>query len=110
MLTAELYKAGIAFEDRAVYRAVPVPAAPGRFSDCDYVVFGSAGGVRAFFQEGRDFREEKNDARLVAIGRYTAGELIKHTKCDIITAQEFSAEGIAKAIINDRKQAARGLL
>lgn len=110
MLTAELYKAGIAFEDRAVYRAVPVPTTPGRFSDCDYVVFGSAGGVRAFFQEDRGFREEKNEARLVAIGRYTAGELIKHTKCDIITAQEFSAEGIAKTIINDRKQAARGLL
>lgn len=110
LLTEELKKAGIAFEDRAVYRAVPIPAAPGRFSDCDYVVFGSAGGVRAFFQEDRGFREEKNEARLVAIGRYTAGELIKHTKCDIITAQEFSAEGIAKTIINDRRQAARGLL
>lgn len=110
LLTEELKKAGIAFEDRAVYRAVPVPAVPGRFSDCDYVVFGSAGGVRAFFQEDRGFREEKNEARLVAIGRYTAGELIKHTKCDIITAQEFSAEGIAKTIINDRRQVARGLL
>lgn len=110
MLTEELKKAGIAFEDRAVYRVVSVPAAYDRFSDCDYVVFGSAGGVRAFFKEGRDFREEKNDARLVAIGRYTAGELVKHTRCDIITAREFSAEGIAKAIINDRKQAARGLL
>lgn len=110
MLTEELYKAGIAFEDRAVYRVVSVPDAYDRFSDCDYVVFGSAGGVRAFFKEGRDFREGKNDVRLVAIGRYTAGELVKHTRCDIITAHEFCAEGIAKAIINDRRQAARGLL
>ena len=106
-LTRILSEAGIPFEDRKIYRLVPrVPAdsfsadafsseADGRTPD--YLVFGSAGTVRAFLK----FREIPGGTCPVCIGRFTAGELEKHRSGLFLTAEEYTGEGIAACIGRD---------
>jgi uroporphyrinogen III methyltransferase/synthase len=98
-LTEELDKAGVDYEDLAIYGTEAISADKQAFTGCDYIVFGSAGGVDAFFQNKYDM---KKTAKLVSIGRYTAEEILKYTGKPVITAKEFTAEGIAKAIISQK--------
>lgn len=64
----------------------------------DYIVFGSAAGVRAYF-EGRAQAETANEkSRYVCIGKRCGEELKKHTERSFITAREYGAEAIAEAI------------
>ena len=53
----------------------------------------------AFFQHVYELPAK---VRLVAIGSYTAEKLLKYTGKPVITAKEFTAEGIAKAIISQK--------
>ena len=86
----------------------------------DYIVFGSAGGVRAW-KEQIIFMKEKGMAPLpakkaVCIGKYTAdalNRLMDEAENDgikeyfpekSVTAETFSAEGIIKAMIMDRQR------
>lgn len=86
----------------------------------DYMVFGSAGGVRAW-KEQIIFMKEKGMAPLpakkaVCIGEYTADALRKlmdeaenygikeYFPEGMVTAETFSAEGIIKAMIRDRQR------
>ena len=86
----------------------------------DYIVFGSAGGVRAW-KEQIIFMKEKGMAPLpakkaVCIGKYTAdalNRLMDEAENDgikeyfpekSVTAETFSAEGIIKAMIRDRQR------
>ncbi len=86
----------------------------------DYIVFGSAGGVRAW-KEQIIFMKEKGIAPLpakkaVCIGEYTADALRKlmdeaendgikeYFPEKSVTAETFSAEGIIKAMIRDRQR------
>ena len=86
----------------------------------DYIVFGSAGGVRAW-KEQIIFMKEKGMALLpakkaVCIGKYTAdalNRLMDEAENDgikeyfpegMVTAETFSAEGIIKAMIRDRQR------
>lgn len=86
----------------------------------DYIVFGSAGGVRAW-KEQAVFMKEKGAAQVpakkaVCIGEYTAyalRKLMDEPENDVIkeyfpkesvTAETFSAEGIIKAMIRDRQR------
>ena len=98
-LTKEFDKAGIVYKDTAIYSTEPVAAECNSFADSDYIVFGSAGGVDAFFQHVYELPAK---VRLVAIGSYTAEKLLKYTGKPVITAKEFTAEGIAKAIISQK--------
>ena len=86
----------------------------------DYIVFGSAGGVRAW-KEQIIFMKEKGMApvpakKAVCIGKYTAdalNRLMDEAENDgikeyfpekSVTAETFSAEGIIKAMIMDRQR------
>ena len=95
-LPKALAEAGIPFEDRKIYRTVPVPPAPAAETG-RYLVFGSAGCVRAWFS----FAGIPDGSVPVCIGAYTAAELEKHWKGRFLTAAEYSGEGIAAAIAAD---------
>ncbi len=67
----------------------------------DYMVFGSAMGVRAYF-EGMEQSGVRNDvSRYVCIGEQCGEELRKHTRREYLTAKESSAEAVAACICED---------
>lgn len=130
-LTAALEAAGIPLEDRKIYRTVPVPPeeagknggpgedgippaagnAPAGLSaeEPRYLVFGSAGCVRAWFA----FSGIPEGTVPVCIGAYTAAELERQKnilppggKWDgaFLTAAEYSGEGIAAVIAEDLRR------
>lgn len=67
----------------------------------DYIVFGSAAGVRAYF-EGMKRAETANEkSRYVCIGKRCGEELKKHTGRSFITARESGAEAVAEAVFHD---------
>ncbi len=65
----------------------------------DYIVFGSAGGVRAYFEGLKQAGAANEKSRYVCIGERCAEELKMHTQRSFITAQEASVEAIAAVII-----------
>ena len=124
-LTAALEAAGIPLEDRKIYRTVPVPpegagktgaSEKKRIShetgsaqegiaetEVRYLVFGSAGCVRAWFA----FSGIPEGTVPVCIGAYTAAELERQKGSlppgsgwdgTFLTASEYSGEGIAAVI------------
>ncbi len=105
-LSEELTAAGMTFEDRKVYDTENAVFEYGettsdvtlKLSESDYLVFASAGGVKAFFASS-DIPE---GCTPVCIGKLTADELKKHTNCSYLTADTFTAEGICSAILRDR--------
>lgn len=92
LLTDALLKAGISFDDVKIYETVST-APPEEVPGSGYIVFGSAGGVRAFFSMGY-----ASDAMPVCIGRQTAKELRMHTDGAFLIAKKFEAEGIVQTI------------
>ncbi len=92
----------------------------------DYVVFGSALGVRAYFEGLERDQTAENDAagssageplscrdactgrgvrqKYVCIGEKCGEELRKHTTALCLTAEEASVEGIVARIRRDRAQ------
>ena len=67
----------------------------------DYMVFGSAMGVRAYF-EGMEQSGVRNDvSRYVCIGEQCGEELRKHTRREYLTAKESSVEAVAACICED---------
>lgn len=92
LLTDELSRAGIQYDDVKIYGTAPLREKE-EVPKSDYLVFGSAGGVRAFFSMGYGLH-----GTAVCIGRQTAGELRKHTDVPFLTAGEYSVEGIAEVI------------
>ena len=66
--------------------------------EADYLVFGSASGVRAFCEK----QPVPEGVTAVCIGDYTANELKKYPACRMITAKTFTADGIIAAIEEDR--------
>lgn len=64
----------------------------------DYMVFGSAMGVRAYF-EGMEQAGLRNDvSRYVCIGEQCGEELRKHTRREYLTAKESSIEAVTACI------------
>ncbi len=61
--------------------------------DTDYIVFGSAMGVRAFFENGNSLGR----AKPVCIGPSTTKELVQHTR-DYLVAQNYKIKGIIEVI------------
>lgn len=87
-----LEKAGIACRTLALYRTETLP--PEQLT-ADYLVFGSAGGVKAYFSAGG-----KPPARgAVCIGPITAAEASRHTR--VLTAEDTLASSLVQAVLND---------
>lgn len=99
-LTKELEKAGVSFEDVHIYKTEPVcnDVYGGSY---DYIVFGSAGGVKAW----DECRCKKGNyyGKAVCIGEYTAAAYRELIGDEPIIAKEASADGIIKAIVEDIK-------
>ena len=95
VLTNRLENEKILYRDCKIYRTqYCAPGAGDPAERYDYIVFGSAGGVRAFL--------EKNalppNAQPVCIGPVTAAELARLTGKEADTAEEYSVEGIRQII------------
>ena len=115
-LTAALEAAEIPLEDRKIYRTVPVPPEGAGSAQKDtsetemrYLVFGSAGCVRAWFA----FSGIPEGTVPVCIGAYTAAELERQRNAlppdckwdgTFLTAAEYSGEGIAAVIGEDLRR------
>lgn len=86
-----LYELGIREEKRAAVIA----------KEPDYIVFGSAMGVRAYFEgmEQAGFTNAKS--RYVCIGELCAEELKKHTKREFLIAEEAGVEAVAECLYRD---------
>ena len=115
-LPEALMRAGSRYEDRKIYRteAVETEGGTGRVDiggqpGCkkpDYLVFGSAGCVRAWSQ----YRGIPEGTVPVCIGAYTEAELKRHFGRRSLTAESYTAEGIAEVIradLDDRHRAAQ---
>ncbi len=86
-----LYELGIREEKRAAV----IPQRP------DYIVFGSAMGVRAYF-EGMEAAGLTNiKSRYVCIGELCGEELKKHTDGQFLTARESSVNAVVKCLYED---------
>ena len=95
VLTNRLENEKILHRDCKIYRTqYCAPGAGDPAERYDYIVFGSAGGVRTFL--------EKNalppNAQPVCIGPVTAAELARLTGKEADTAEEYSVEGIRQII------------
>ncbi|MGM9522725.1 MAG: uroporphyrinogen-III C-methyltransferase [Oscillospiraceae bacterium] len=99
-LLSALVSAGLSAEDIPLYTVNPVRSGfEERLSEvksADYLVFGSSGGVGAFFEE---FGDIPDGPLCVCIGDVTASSLKKMTTRSFITASRFTSEGIAEAIL-----------
>ena len=96
-LAERLRRAGLRVRDLRIYDVRPCREGraerAAETAEADYLVFSSAGGVRAFLEE---FGQLPPQAVCVAIGAVTAAALEGRA---VLTAPETSAEGILKAIL-----------
>lgn len=67
----------------------------------DYIVFGSAMGVRAYFEGMKHAGAVNVKSRYVCIGGLCGEELKKHTERHFLTAQESSVEAIVECLCRD---------
>lgn len=67
----------------------------------DYVVFGSAMGVRAYFEGMAQAGTANEKSRYVCIGERCGEELRKHTDRNFLTAREAKAEAIVECVCQD---------
>lgn len=107
-LNEKLNEAGIWYDDVILYQVVRTSAAEGELPEslgkADYVTFGSGTCVDAFFEEaGEKGLKLLESVRVVCIGSITAGRLLKHGRKADVTAETFTADGLAKAICSDWK-------
>ncbi len=90
-----LEKAGIACRTLTLYTTETLPPQP---LDVDYLVFGSAGGVHAYFGAGG--RPPLKAA--VCIGAVTAAEASRYART--LTAQDTLAPSLVQAVLADRTE------
>lgn len=90
-----LEEAGIACRTLALYRTAALPP---EAVTTDYLVFGSAGGVKAYFSAAG-----KPPAKAaVCIGPVTAAEASRHAR--VLTAEDTLASSLVQAVLNDLTQ------
>lgn len=70
----------------------------------DYLVFGSAAGVGAYFAGMEQAGAVNEKSRYVCIGNRCSEELKKHTERSFITARESSVEAIVEAILKTERR------
>lgn len=67
----------------------------------DYIIFGSAMGVRAYFEGMEKVGVMNTKSRYVCIGERCGEELKKHTDRSFLTAREASVEAIVECLCED---------
>lgn len=104
-LSETLTAGRILFREISVYDVQMEPVPEEEFAHADYLTFESGSGVRGFFGEMEKEKRERllDRIRPVCIGEVTAAALRTYTDRPILTAEEFTAEGIVEAILKDRK-------
>lgn len=95
-----LADAGHTVTDLRVYDVVP-EAAEGEVPKVDYLVFASAGGVKAYWET---FGEPEKTTKCVCIGEITAAALQKRSDRPFLMATEISAQGILDTILTNAQQ------
>lgn len=104
MLPGIFDKKGIPFLDHPLYelgvdeekRAAVLTKKPG------YIIFGSAMGVRAYFEGMEQAGITNDESRYVCIGEMCAAELEKYTTSDYLTAQEPGVEALVACLDRSR--------
>lgn len=102
-LSCEFTQKGISFLEYPIYdltvcdkkRAAAVVKEP------DYIVFGSAMGVRAYFEGLLQAGAANEKSRFVCIGPLCGQELQKYTKKPFLTARESGVQAIVECIYSD---------
>ena len=98
-LTDILDSSGYRYDDIKLYDTVIDCEAVPKRVDTDYIVFGSAAGIKGFIESGAELSEE---TKAVCIGNVTASAQSRYN--NIITASPHNAEGIINAIITEESK------
>lgn len=93
-----LKEAGLTVHDIPIYDLETTDSSTCPLPKLDYLTFSSASGVELFF---RQYGAVSEEVRCVCIGEVTARALEKHMDRPYLTAEEISADGIVKAILDD---------
>jgi len=94
---------GADFTDLPVYdirtESLDMEAAP------DYITFESGSGVRGYFKEQKEEKRKllEGKTRAVCIGAVTAAALREYGDFSIVTAEDYTADGLLAAVLNDKK-------
>lgn len=91
LLTNKLENEKILYKDCAVYRTQYIQS---ETQDADLIIFGSAGGVRAYLENN----ELRDDVQFLCIGALTAAELERLTGKKAVTPDSCSVEGIRQHV------------
>ncbi len=103
-LAERLLSAGIEVFDLAIYDIETEQAPLSELLGVDYVTFGSASGVRGFFAEDvKEKRELFSTVTPVCIGEVTAAALREYGIGRAVVAGDYTADGVAEAIIKERQ-------
>lgn len=97
-LTKALDKAKVNYDDVKIYSTLALQKNIN--ADSDYILFASASGVTAFFENGGRL----NNAKPVCIGEITAMEFKKYSSIAPLVAKTHTAEGIISKILEDRNE------
>lgn len=107
-LTEILTAAGLSCTDLPVYDVEAEPVSPVSLEGLDYITFESGSGVRGFFEgDSAETAERKRltlntVVRPVCIGHVTAAVLGGYGVTGILTAADYTAEGLCSSILEDR--------
>lgn len=103
-LTEILSGAGLSFMDLPIYDVETQHVDGEALSGLDYITFESGSGVRGFFAEEPEKRRKLFDTvRPVCIGAVTAEVLKQYGVTGALVARDYTADGIAEAIVRDTK-------
>lgn len=99
VLPEGLERRGAVVDVIPVYESVPAKPAPKVPKDTDIIVFTSGSTVISFMNRARIQKETK----IAVIGPITQAEVEKHGRQADIVAEEFTAQGLVKAIVGFAK-------
>ncbi len=97
-LTEHLRNAGIAYDDRKIYDVVSTGMTA--HVKTDFLIFASASGVEAFFENST----VDNNTKIICIGDMTAKALQKYAVSGYFKARTQNAEGILEIILQEAKK------
>lgn len=105
-LTDCLTEAGLGFTDLPVYDIAVEEVPAGRLPALNYVTFESGSGVRGFFknQEKEKRKLFQTGLKAVCIGTVTAKVLEEFGITDSLVAEDYTAGGILRAVLEERKR------
>lgn len=101
------------YDDVVLYDVVSIEETSGNrldlINELDYVTFASASGVEAFFEKNSlGAKKLLEDVNVVCIGDITAEALASYGRKADLIAEEYSTQGVAKAICQDWSKKTNG--